>query len=51
MIEVKALSGKVFLTHLLVIGFVFFEGLSNRDDICLDLALRLAQLDSRFFYR
>jgi hypothetical protein len=49
MIEVKTFAGEVFLAHLLVAGFVFFEGLADRNDIGLDITLRFAQLRSGFF--
>jgi hypothetical protein len=50
-IEVEAFAGEVFLAHLLIAGFVFFEGLADRDDVGLDIALRFAQLRRRFFNR
>jgi hypothetical protein len=50
-IEVKTFAGEVFLTHLLVAGFVFVEGLADGDDVGLDIALRFAQLRSGFFDR
>jgi hypothetical protein len=50
-IDVKTFAGEVFLTHLLVAGFVFFEGLADGDDVGLDIALRFAQLRSGFFDR
>jgi hypothetical protein len=36
---------------LLVAGFVFFEGLSDGDDVGLDIALRLAEWRCGFFDR
>jgi hypothetical protein len=50
-IEVKTFAGEVFLTHLLVAGFVFFKGFSDGDDVGLDIALRLVELCSGFFDR
>jgi hypothetical protein len=50
-IEVKTFTGEVFLTHLLVASFIFFEGLADGDDVGLDIALRFAQLRSGFLDR
>jgi hypothetical protein len=50
-IEVEAFAWEVFLAHLLIAGFVFFEGLADGDDVGLDVALWLAKLGGWFFDR